>query len=186
MPHITLPDHLPGITGPLAQYPETARPLGEFTQVLLRNATPGLSAADRELIAAYVSTRNECVFCSNAHSAAARELLGENASLVDHVKADLDTAPITPKMRALLRIAGKVQRDGRSVTSDDIMAARALDADDRDIHDTVLIAAAFCMFNRYVDGLATWTPDDPAIYAGIGKQLAEQGYETGRGSERPQ
>lgn len=178
MPHIPLPDHLPGITGPLAQYPETARPLGEFTQVLLRGETPGLSAGDRELIAAYVSSRNECVFCTNSHSAAARVLLGPNAHLVDQVREDLDSAPVSPKMRALLRIAGKVQRDGRTVSSEDIADARSLGADDRDIHDTVLIAAAFCMFNRYVDGLATWTPEDPEMYAGIGHQLAEQGYRT--------
>ena len=176
MPHVELPDGLPGILGPLARFTETSRPLGEFTQALMRAETPGLSAGDRELIAAFVSGRNECVFCATSHSAVARELLGSSAPVVEQVRSDLETADVSPRMRALLRIAGKVQQDGRLVTEQDVAAARAEGADDRDIHDTVLIAAAFCMFNRYVDGLATWTPDDPAIYEGIGKHLATAGY----------
>ncbi len=178
MAHITLPDGLPGIVGPLAQFPDTGRPLGEFTQVLLRKETPGLSIADRELIAAYVSTRNDCTFCAGSHSAAARVLFGERAAVVDQVRTDLERADVSPKMRALLRIAGKVQQSGRAVTKEDIAAARAEGADDRDIHDTVLIAAAFCMFNRYVDGLATWTPEDPKMYDQLGQRLVDQGYTT--------
>ncbi|HEX7072077.1 MAG TPA: hypothetical protein VF190_14790, partial [Rhodothermales bacterium] len=73
-------------------------------------------------------------------------------------------------------IAGKVQQDGRKVTAADVQAARAEGADDRDIHDTVLIAAAFCMFNRYVDGLATWTPVEPEAFAAMGERLAQEGY----------
>ena len=103
-------------------------------------------------------------------------VLGDQASLVEEVRQNLDTANVTPKMRALLRIAGKVQQSGRCVTPDDVAAARAEGADDRDIHDTVLIAAAFCMFNRYVDGLGTWTPVEPEAFHQMGMQLVEVGY----------
>ncbi|KDN86501.1 carboxymuconolactone decarboxylase [Kitasatospora cheerisanensis KCTC 2395] len=84
-------------------------------------------------------------------------------------------------MRALLEIAGKVAESGLSVTEQDIAAARALGADDDTIHDTVLIASAFCMYNRYVDGLAAITPDDPAVYRMIGAHLSDNGYLPGPG-----
>ena len=77
-----------------------------------------------------------------------------------------------------MHIAGKVQQDGKLVTSADVDAARREGATDIEIHDTVLIAAAFCMYNRYVDGLGTWQPTDPEVYAQMGKHLAEQGYRT--------
>jgi hypothetical protein len=69
-----------------------------------------------------------------------------------------------------------VRRDGRLVTTDDVLRARRAGADDRAIHDTVLITAMFCMFNRYVDGLATWTPQDPSVYEEIGARIAALGY----------
>jgi alkylhydroperoxidase family enzyme len=78
-------------------------------------------------------------------------------------------------MKALLHIAGKVQISGRAVMAADIAAAREQGADDREIHDTVLIAAAFSMFNRYVDGLGSWTPTDPAVYEEMGRRMAK-GY----------
>jgi hypothetical protein len=62
------------------------------------------------------------------------------------------------------------------VASLDVDRARLAGADDKAIHDTVLIAAMFCMFNRYVDGLATWTPEDPTVYQAIGARIAEKGY----------
>jgi len=174
-PHIALPGELPGIVGLLAYRPETAQPLTELAQVLLRNEST-LSAGERELIASYVSSLNECTFCCNSHSAAAQHLLDNNKDIVDAVKQDFMVAPISDKLKALLVIAGKVQKDGRLVTSDDVQAARDQDATDKEIHDAVLIAAAFCMYNRYVDGLATWAPTDPVAYDAMGKQLAEQGY----------
>lgn len=175
MPHIPLPEGLPGILGPLAKYPRTAKHLGGLTQELLRGPSP-LTPGERELIAAYVSNENECVFCTKAHSAAARHLLGEDAEVVDGVKVDLQSAEISEKLRALLAIAGKVQESGRLVTKEDVDRARAAGAVDEEIHHTVLIAAAFCMFNRYVDGLGTWTPDDPAVYEQQGAHLALNGY----------
>lgn len=159
----------------MMRYPETAGPLNALAEVLLRGPST-LSRAERELIAAYVSRRNECVFCSSAHAAVSRYHYGPDRVLVDQVLDDLESAPVSAKMRALLGIAGKVQKDGRLVSSSDIEAARAERATDREIHDTVLIAAAFCMFNRYVDGLATWAPEEQAIYDQIGIQLGTQGY----------
>ncbi len=79
-------------------------------------------------------------------------------------------------MKALLNIAGKVQQSGKLVTHEDIAEARKHGAGDRDIHDTVLIAATFSLFNRYVDGLATLTPTDQKDYEPMGKRLATVGY----------
>ena len=177
MPHITLPDGLPGIVGPLTQYPETAKHLRGLAQTLLRGESP-LTPGERELIAAYVSSRNECYFCTHSHSAAARHLLGDAAEAVDQVKQDLEAADVSDKMKALLGIAGKVQRDGRDVSEADVARARREGATDKEIHDTVLIAAAFCMYNRYVDGLSTWAPRDETLYDQHGADLAANGYVT--------
>ena len=175
MAHINVPPGLPGIIGLLAYRPETAKPLNELAQILLRGEST-LSEGERELIAAYVSHHNECYFCNSSHSAVAKVLLGERANIVDAVKTSLEAAPISEKLRALLRIAGKVQMDGREVTEDDIANARSHGATDREIHDSVLIAAAFCMYNRYVDGLGIWTPRESEVYEGIGQRLAKDGY----------
>jgi uncharacterized peroxidase-related enzyme len=175
MPHIPLQEDLPGIRGLVAYRPDTGRALYELAEALLRSEST-LSQADRELIAAYVSSRNECRFCMSSHAAASRHLYGDRQAVVDAVIADLATAPVEEKLRALLAIAGKVQQNGRLVTEADVAAARAAGATDREIHDAVLIAAAFSMFNRYVDGLATWAPEDPAAYSEMGRRMAEQGY----------
>ena len=175
MAHITLPDGLPGITGPLTSYPETAKHLRGLAEELLRGPS-SLTLAERELIATYVSAQNECTFCLNSHAAIARHLYKEDRDLVDQTIADFQQSDLSEKMKALLLIAGKVQQGGRRVTDADVAAARAAGADDKAIHDTVLTAAAFCMFNRYVDGLATWTPDDPAMYEQGGAIRAEKGY----------
>jgi uncharacterized peroxidase-related enzyme len=175
MAHINVPEGAPGIIGPMAAYPETEKPLNALAEVLLRGPS-SLTPAERETIAAYVSAGNECRFCCQSHAAAARAHYGERRSVVDRVLVDADTAPISPKMKALLAIADKVRRDGRSVQAADVERARAEGADDRAIHDTVLIAAAFCMFNRYVEGLGTWSPEDPADYVESEERLAKQGY----------
>ncbi len=154
--------------------PETGKPLYDLAQVLLRGESP-LTEAERELIAAYVSSRNHCNFCMKSHAAAARCLYDGDRGIVDEVLSDLDRSSISPKMKALLAIAGKVQILGKEVTPADIAAAREQGADDREIHDTVLIAAAFSMFNRYVDGLGSWTPDEPEAYEEMGRRMAK-GY----------
>lgn len=175
MPHINLPEGLPGITGLLTKYPETARHLRGLAEALLRGPS-SLTPAERELIAAYVSSRNECSFCMNSHAAIAKHLYGQERALVDQALADARQSELSDKMKALLVIAGKVQQGGRHVTDEEVARVRAAGADDKAIHDTVLIAAAFCMFNRYVDGLETWTPEDPAAYERMGAAGAEKGY----------
>ncbi len=174
MAHINVSENVPGIRSLVLFRPETGKPLYDLAQVLLREESP-LTAADRELIAAHVSSRNQCGFCMNSHAAAARCLYGEDSAIVDEVLADPQKAPVTARLAALLQIAGKVQVSGRSVTPEDIAAARDQGATDREIHDTVLIAAAFSMFNRYVDGLGSWTPTDPAVYEEMGRRMAK-GY----------
>lgn len=177
MAYIAVDEALPGIRSLVAFRPETGKSLYALAQVLLRGDSP-LSPADRELIAAYVSHRNHCRFCTSSHAAAARCLYGDAAATVDAVLANLQQAPITEKLRSLLQIAGKVQILGREVLPADIATARAQGATDREIHDTVLIAAAFCMFNRYVDGLASFTPTDEEEYAAMGQRMASIGYTT--------
>jgi uncharacterized peroxidase-related enzyme len=159
----------------MAFSPETAKPLNELADVLLR-APNSLSPADRELIATYVSSQNDCYFCQQAHGAVAAYRLGGNEKLIEDVKSNFRSAPISDKLKALLAIAGKVQKGGKQVTSEDIAHAHSQGATDKEIHDSVLIAAAFCMYNRYVDGLATWAPTDSAMYRENGKRLADSGY----------
>jgi len=174
MAYINVPEGVPGIRSLVLFRPETGKPLYQLAQVLLREDSP-LSPAERELIAAHVSSRNNCRFCMESHAAAARCLYGDDKQVVDQVLGDPDLADLSPKMKALLHIAGKVRLSGKEVTPEDIAAARDQGAGDREIHDTVLIAAAFCMFNRYVDGLASWTPTDPAAYEEMGRRMAK-GY----------
>jgi uncharacterized peroxidase-related enzyme len=176
MPHIKLPEELPGITAGFAFRPETAKPMRALAHILLHEPN-SLTGGERELIATYVSSRNKTTFCELSHGAAAASHLGGEAK-VKQVKTDFASADISPKLKALLAIAGKVQQDGKLVTTADVEAARKLGATDLEIHDTVLIAAAFCMYNRYVDGLGTWQPTDPSMYAPMGQQLAEKGYVT--------
>jgi uncharacterized peroxidase-related enzyme len=165
----------PGISGLMRYRPETAKPLNELAEVLLR--TPNsMSPGDRELIAAYVSRANECQFCHNSHAAFAAAQLDGGRPFVERVCADLDTAEVSPKLRSLLRIAGAVAVSGRSVTSELVDAARGAGATDVEIHDTVLIAAAFCMYNRYVDGLGTLAPASPEGYDQSARRIVEFGY----------
>lgn len=174
MAHINVPEGVPGIRSLVMFRPETGKPLYDLAQVLLRGESP-LSEADRELIAAFVSRLNDCMFCMKSHAAAAKCLYGDEKNVVDEVLEDMQRSNVSDKLKALLHIAGKVQILGREVTLSDIAAARNLGADDREIHDTVLIAASFCMFNRYVDGLNSFTPDDPEAYAAMGERMAK-GY----------
>ena len=174
MPHISLPN-LPGIRGPMAFRPETSKPLNELVEVLLRHPN-SLSQGERELIATYVSSQNNCHYCQSIHGAIAAAHLDGNEELVQCVKYDFNSAEVSLKLKALLAIAGKVQQDGKKVTEADVQAARDQGATDLEIHDTVLIAAAFCMYNRYVDGLATVQPKDPDLYRQRGKMVARGGY----------
>jgi uncharacterized peroxidase-related enzyme len=175
MPHIALNSAEPGIRGLLRYRPQTARPLSELCEVLLRG--PGtLTRGERELIAAYVSALNDCRYCASSHSACAAAQLPAGMAVVEQVRADPASAPVSAKLKTLLTIAAAVARSGHAVTNDHVARARAAGATDAEIHDTVLIAATFCMFNRYVDGLDTTAPDDPAVYAAGAQRLVTQGY----------
>jgi len=186
MAHIELTEGLPGIRGPMVFSPETTRPLGELVQVLLTGPHT-LTPAEREMIATYVSSQNDCYYCQTCHGSTAAQHLGGGHSdyeLIAQIKHNYEATPISAKMKALLAIAGKVQQGGKYVTANDVERARQQGATDKEIHDTVLIAAAFCMFNRYVDGLDTWQPRDPEIYREIGQQTARLGY-VGRDYKKP-
>jgi alkylhydroperoxidase family enzyme len=193
--HIELGNDIPGIRGLLAYRPQTAQPLGELTEVLLRGDNT-LSRGERELIAAYVSRLNECEYCASSHGATAAAQLPGGPAQVRQVLDDAGaqrsgdagpgaagaagagpvSGPVSRKLEALLDIAGLVQLGGRMVTQEAVANARAAGATDVEIHDTVLIAAMFCMFNRYVDGLGTSVPDDPAQYIASAAHLVEHGY----------
>ena len=167
-------ESLPGITGLLEYRQDTGAPIRELTQLLLRGEST-LTEGERELIATVVSERNGCRFCATAHTAAADLLLGESETAAA-VKADLNSAPVSEKLRALLAIAAKVQESGRLVTEEDVARARAEGASDVEIHDTVLIAALFCLYNRYVDGMGAVTPTDPAYYRSLAERIVHRGY----------
>lgn len=165
----------PGIVGPMTFRPETAAPINELVNILLRGES-SLTPGERELIATHVSRRNECFFCQTIHGAVAAAQLDKGEALVEKIKTDWMNADVSPKLKALLSIAGKVQQDGKLVSTGDIAAAREQGATDREIHDTVLIAAVFSMCNRYVDGLGTWAPPDAAIYRARAAEIVEHGY----------
>jgi len=177
MAHIELNNDLPGIRGLMAYRPETEAPLNALAEVLLRGDN-ALSRGDRELIATYVSYLNDCFFCQNVHGALAGHYLECDIQQIDSIKQDFKISDISDKMKALLSIAGSVQRGGKHVTDIQIEEARKNGATDKEIHDTVLIAAAFCMFNRYVDGLATWAPADRQFYVNRAPQRALEGYQS--------
>lgn len=179
MPHIKFQDGLAGIRGPMAFRPETAQPLNLLVDALLQ-APNSLTKGERELIATYVSFLNDCFYCQTTHGAVAAAHLGDGANdndeLVQQIKKDFSKADISEKLKALLAIAGQVQKGGKNVTEAAVAEARANGATDTEIHDTVLIAAAFCMYNRYVDGLATWSHQDKELYRSRGQQVAREGY----------
>ena len=174
MPYIPLKENLPGITGLLDYRKDTALPIRELTQILLRGEST-LSQGERELIASVVSYGNECAFCTAAHSAAADVLLNDN-TIADKVKFEPDKAPVSDKMKALLAIARATQKNGKLVTKEMVDEAKAQGATDMELHDTVLIAALFSLYNRYVDGLASVTPTDPAFYNRLANILKDKGY----------
>jgi uncharacterized peroxidase-related enzyme len=181
MAHIELPiapqlgREFPGIVGPMTFRPETAAPINDLVNILLRGEST-LTRGERELIATHVSRLNDCFFCQTIHGAVAAAQLDHGEALVAKVKTDWLNADVSPKLKALLNVAGKVQRDGKLVTTEDVDAARREGATDREIHDTVLIAAVFAMCNRYVDGLGTWAPSDPDTYRASAAEIVEHGY----------
>ncbi|HTE01586.1 MAG TPA: carboxymuconolactone decarboxylase family protein [Mucilaginibacter sp.] len=176
MAYIDLQNEFPGIRGPMAFRPETAKPLNMLAEILLRDDNNTLTRGERELIGAYVSSLNDCFFCQNIHGALAGHYLDLDIEQVDAIKSDYSLTDLSPKMKSLLSIAGSVQKGGKWVTPQQIEKARSNGATDMEIHDTVLISASFCMFNRYVDGLGTWAPQDRTYYTNRAPQRASEGY----------
>ena len=176
MAYIDLQNDLPGIRGPMAYSPETGKALNELAEILLHDDNNTLTRGEREMIGAYVSSENDCFFCQNVHGAMAQHYFECDTQLIDDIKKDYSSASISEKLKALLSIAVSVQKGGKHVTADQIEHAKNLGATDKEIHDTVLIAAAFCMFNRYVDGLNTWAPQNRQVYIDRAKMRAEEGY----------
>lgn len=173
MAYINTGINQPGIVELLFYKNSTGNALSNLANALLIEQSP-LTSGERELIASYVSYLNQCEFCHLSHTAAANAHLQDNGNTVRCVVENVDTANVSNKMKQLLRIAAKVQQSGKAVTRDDVEQAKAFGANDEEIHDTVLIAAAFCMFNRYVDGLGT-TPAKKEEYAEMGQRMAK-GY----------
>lgn len=178
-----LPD-APGIVAAMQLSPDLALHLRGLADALLVEDFPAatLTRGDRELIATAVSAGNDCFYCMDSHGAFASALLGRGSNdsagidaLVDGIKAG-GSEGVSPKLAALLHIARKVGRNAREVTREDI--ARALDAGatDADTQLTVLIASAFCMYNRMVDGLRAKTPPSPEAYRARAAEIAEHGY----------
>jgi uncharacterized peroxidase-related enzyme len=176
MAFIDLQNDLPGIRGPMIYRPDTGTILNELAEVLLHDDDNTLSRGDREMIGAYTSYLNDCFFCQNVHGAMAQHYYECTMQFIDDIKKDFFSADISEKLKSLLSIAGSVQRGGRYVTPEQIEKAKSLGATDREIHDTVLIAAAFCMYNRYVDGLKTWAPTDRQVYVDRAPMRAREGY----------
>ncbi len=174
MPHIKLEGYLPGITGLLEYRQDSAAPVRALTQVLLRGPST-LTEGERELIATVVSHGNQCRFCTSAHTATADKLLG-GSDISDQVKQDISSASVSEKMKALLTIARETGKSGKNVTPDLIEKAKMAGATDIEIHDTVLIAALFSFYNRYVDGLNTVTPEEPEFYQRLADRLVNNGY----------
>lgn len=178
MAYIELNNPMPGIVGPMMYRPETAKPLNELVEILLRHDN-GLLKHERELIAAYVSHSNNCNFCHTFHGAMVKQHTGSD-SIREQVMANPETAAISPKLKALLAIAGKVALGGLNVKQPDIDRARTEGASDLEIHDTVLIAAVFCACNRYVDGLGTSVPPNMEIYDQMAAMVQQNGYDTSK------
>jgi len=174
MAHIPLEDHLPGITGLLEYRRDTAEPIRELTQVLMRGPS-SLTEGERELIAVVVSYDNECTFCTMAHTAVADKIY-QDPSVAEKVKHEPVSAPVSDKIKSLLHIARLVGISGKNVDEEAIRQAKDSGASDLEIHDTVLIAALFCLYNRYVDGLATHLPYDPAYFDDLAARLSTKGY----------
>jgi uncharacterized peroxidase-related enzyme len=176
MAFIDLQNDLPGIRGPMIYRPDTGTILNELAEVLLHDDDNTLSRGDREMIGAYTSYLNDCFFCQHVHGAMAQHYYDCDTQFIDSIKKDFLSADISDKLKSLLSIAGSVQKGGRYVRPEQIEEAKKLGATDREIHDTVLIAAAFCMFNRYVDGLNTWAPQDKQVYIDRAPMRAREGY----------
>lgn len=173
---------IPGIGAAMGLTPALGVHLRGLADALLVDDFPGatLRRHDRELLATAVSAANGCFFCMDSHGAFATALLersgaADRLAVVDAAK-DGTSEGFDPKMQALLDIARTVRGDPLALGARDVEAARAAGASDGDVQLAVLIAAAFSMYNRLVDGLRARTPGDPAMFRTRAAEIAERGY----------
>jgi len=171
--YIKTDNNYPGILEMLWYKPATGSKLTALAHQALLGKS-GLTSGERETIAAYTSALNECEFCCASHNGAVVCHLQKDIKPNDYLTPEF-MAGQTKKMQALLALAAQVQKGGRHVTPDVVDAAKKAGASDEDIHDAVLVCAAFCMFNRYVDGLGTYVSNE-ADYKDTGVRLATKGY----------
>jgi uncharacterized peroxidase-related enzyme len=176
-----LPD-VPGILAAMRLTPSLETHLRGLADALLVEEYPGatISRGERELIATAVSAGNDCFYCMDSHGAFASELLSRDGTsgvdaLVDGIKLG-ESEGVSPKVAALLEIARGVQRNARAVARGEVERALAAGATDADTQLAVLIASAFCMYNRMVDGFRAATPASAEAYRDRASQIAEHGY----------
>jgi uncharacterized peroxidase-related enzyme len=175
MAYIQIDSSLPGMQSLLDYRPQIASPLKTLMAVMMRSKE-GLSKGERELIATYVSNLNDCYNCHQIHGEVAQCFFEELPDLVESIKTDIHNADLTQRQKAILGIAANVQKNGKLVTDQQISGAKNLGISDLEIHDTVLISAMFCFFNRYIDGLGIVSQDTTETFKERAKMIAEFGY----------
>lgn len=176
--------NFPGILAAMMISPELAAPLRSLADFLLVTSYPQatISRLEREILATAVSAGNDCFYCMDSHAAFAEALLaqegrdtGNSRDLTNRVKLG-DFSALPSKIQCLARIACLVREGGRQLTPEAVAAARDTGASDADIQLAVLISAAFCMYNRVVDGFRAYTPSDPSVFDERAQQIAAYGY----------
>ncbi len=185
-----LPD-VPGILAAIRLTPGLGVHLRGLADELLVHDFPGstLVRAQREMLATAVSAANDCFYCMDSHGAFATALLQSTGAthlvpLIDTIKLG-SSEGLDPKMQALLHISRTVRRDPRELTAGDVEAALAAGATDADTQLAVLIAAAFSMYNRMVDGFRAQTPPSAEAYRARAGEIAEHGYSDQRVTALP-
>lgn len=153
-------------------YPETSRPLVDYHELVMRGPSP-FTVAERELIAAYVSGRNDCGYCHGVHTATA-EAFGVPAGLLSALLTDLDSAPVDDGMRVVLAYVGKLTTTPSRVTAADADAVFAAGWDERALHDAVIVCALFNFMNRMVNGLGITADGD--YFTQSANRLHDVGY----------
>jgi uncharacterized peroxidase-related enzyme len=194
----SLPPNLPGMIALGAYRPDVYGQMAALANNVLRTGHPEstLIPSEREMIASYVSSLNNCTYCATVHGAVAvahmhnakAEGTGQGdqvtkakaEEIVDSIcikhDSDANGTEASPKLKKLLKIASQVRESGQNITAEAIAEAKEVGVTDMDIHDTVLIASLFCMFNRYVDGLTGEISGNIEHLKEGGGMIAENGY----------
>jgi uncharacterized peroxidase-related enzyme len=176
-----LPD-VPGIGAAMRLTPELGLHLRGLADAVLVHDYPGatITRAEREMLATALSASNDCFYCMDSHAEHASAVLErdggtERAALLEDLKLGA-LHGLDRKMQALVQIARTVGRRSRDLSAEDVEAARAAGATDADVQLAVLIASAFSMYNRLVDGFRARTPTNPEAYRERAAEIAEHGY----------